>query len=534
MLKSTYSNFKEYISIQLDKKPLQTIIIIALVTRLVAAIFSQGYGMHDDHFIAIEEPWSWTQGEDYDGWLPGTKGADSEPSIYSFFYPGINYILFEGMHAVGIDNPKFKMLIIRLLLGLFSLLTVFYGYKITKHYSSDKDAKQVGILLAILWFIPFFFGVRNLVEVIAIPALLGSTWMILKSNYMEKKDSQLLGIFFWAGLIAGLSISIRFQTIIYWGGMGLALLFQKKILKTIVFGLGGLISFAIIQGGLDYLVWEKPFAVLKGYIDYNLAHSSEYGNQDNILMYVTLIPGYLLPPIGALLFFGFFLKVKKHLIVFLPSFLFLAFHTYFPNRQERFIFTIIPMVVILGVIGWNAFHCRSVWWSKHQRLYKGFYRFFWIVNTILLVGTTLSYSKKSRCEAMHYFWKSKKEVNSIIIDDTGRRETMMMPVFYAGKAFNTLTISDWDATDTSINHDWSYIQVSHSRETLRDKEKVDDPQYVIFVEDIELEKRIEIMKGYYPELEFESYIEPSLADKIMKKLNPNNKNEDFYIYRTNI
>ncbi len=135
---------------------------------------------------------------------------------------------------------------------------------------------------------------------------------------------------------------------------------------------------------------------------------------------------------------------------------------------------------------------------------------------------------------MHYFWKTGKDATSVIVDDTGRRETMMMPVFYAGRVINTLTISDWDSTDTSIIHDWSYIQISHSRETLKDSSKVETPQYVIFVEDINLEKRVEIMKQYYPQLEYKAYIEPSPADKIMKKLNPHNKNEDFYIYSTGL
>ena len=56
-----------YFSFLWREHPLGTIIILALVFRLIAAIFSQGYGMHDDHFIAIEEPWSWTEGKDYNG-----------------------------------------------------------------------------------------------------------------------------------------------------------------------------------------------------------------------------------------------------------------------------------------------------------------------------------------------------------------------------------------------------------------------------------------------------------------------------------
>lgn len=524
---------KEYILLKWQQSPLLSIMLFALVLRLLAAVFSQGYGMHDDHFIAIEEPWSWTQDKDYDGWLPGTKGENSEPSIYSFFYPGINYFLFQGMHAMGILNPKTKMFIIRLLLGLFSLLTVYFGYKIARHYGSDKMAKQTGLLLAVFWFMPFF-GVRNLVEVIAIPILLGSTWLILKTNYLQEKNKSFLVAFFMAGLLAGLSLSVRYQAGVYVAGMGLVFLIQKRFLSTLLFGLGTLISFAVLQGVPDYLIWAKPFSVLEGYIQYNLANKGAYGNQDNVLMYFQLIPGLLIPPIGLFLFFGFFLKVKNHLLVFLPSLLFLVFHTWFPNRQERFILTIVPMVVLLGVIGWDQFYTRSRWWANRSRLYRNFNRFFWIVNTILLLAITFTYSKRSRVEAMHYFYKSGKAISSVIIDDTGRRETMMMPVFYAGKAFNTLTISNFDSTNMQIYYPWSYIQVSHSREVLRQPGLVAPPQYVVFVEDIDLENRVQIMQGIYPSLAFEAYIQPSLTDRIMKKLNPHNKNEDFYIYRTGL
>jgi hypothetical protein len=526
-------NFMDSLKNQWKNYPLRSIILIALALRIFAAIFSQGYGMHDDHFIAIEEPWSWTEGKDYDGWLPGTRGESSQPSIYSFFYPGINYLLFESMHAVGIENPKTKMFFIRLLLGLFSLLTVFYGYKITAHYSNQKNAKQVGLLLALFWFMPFF-SVRNLVEVIATPVLLASTWLLIKTNYLEEKERKFLAIFFLSGIVAGISLSIRFQAGIYLAGMGLALLFQKRYIQTLVFAISGLLALVSIQGGLDYMIWGKPFVVLKGYIDYNLANKTAYGNQDNILMYVELIPGLLLPPIGAFLFFGFFLKAKKHLLVFLPSVLFLAFHTYFPNRQERFILTIIPMVIILGVIGWNAFAEKSKWWNKHQKILKACYTFFWVINTILLVAITLTYSKRSRVEAMHYFSKIPTEINSVLIDDTGRGQTMMMPVFYAGKAFNVVTVSEIDTNDTQYYNNLSYMHFTRSLKIFDQENGVEQPEYIVFVEDINLNKRIEIMKTYYPDLKFEAYISPSLTDRIMKKLNPNNKNEDFYIYKTGL
>ena len=50
------------------------IIFSAIAIRLIAVIFSQGYGMHDDHFLIIEASSSWVAGYDYNNWLPWTEG----------------------------------------------------------------------------------------------------------------------------------------------------------------------------------------------------------------------------------------------------------------------------------------------------------------------------------------------------------------------------------------------------------------------------------------------------------------------------
>ncbi|HTY37958.1 MAG TPA: hypothetical protein VMH23_12645, partial [Bacteroidota bacterium] len=39
-----------------NERPLFALVLIALVPRLIAAFFSGGYGMHDDHFGPIEQP----------------------------------------------------------------------------------------------------------------------------------------------------------------------------------------------------------------------------------------------------------------------------------------------------------------------------------------------------------------------------------------------------------------------------------------------------------------------------------------------
>jgi hypothetical protein len=37
-------------------KEIKRIFFAAFLVRLIAVVFSKGYGMHDDHFVAIEGP----------------------------------------------------------------------------------------------------------------------------------------------------------------------------------------------------------------------------------------------------------------------------------------------------------------------------------------------------------------------------------------------------------------------------------------------------------------------------------------------
>jgi hypothetical protein len=511
------------------ENPLQFVMILAVIARLAAAIFSQGYGMHDDHFTVIEAPFSWTQGRDYDNWFPWNQVGVPIVSGHSLFYPGINYFLFTSLKAIHITDPKSIMFIVRFLLGLFSLVTVYYGYKITEKLSGTKSAYTVGLMLAILWFMPFM-SVRTLVEVISTPFYILCFWLILKSDDTRKS----FWILFLAGFIGAISISVRFQSAIVIAGIGLALLINKKFFSTLAFGTGALVSFLFIQGGIDIYVWGRPFTEFAEYFRYNLASKDAYGT-DNVWMYLQLILGLLIPPVSIFLLVGFFKTWRKHLELFLPVFLFLAFHTIFSNRQERFILPVLPLIPVLGIIGWHEIVTKSQFWTRNKGFLKGSFKFFWIVNIILLIPITISSSKKSRVDVMYYFADKNQKINSILVEDLGRKKGMMLPVFYAGKAINTTTLVDDNPEDTcnysNLDLD-KYLRPVFSMKVFQVNSGIDWPQYIIFVGDIDLDKRIIHMKEYFPDLKHEFDVPPSMLDKVMKKLNPANKNESFYIYST--
>ena len=77
-----------------DEKPLQVVLFAGLFFRVLAAIFSKGYGMSDDHFLVIEPAQAWVDGFNYNNWLPEKNIQNAPASGHSFFYPGLHYLLF--------------------------------------------------------------------------------------------------------------------------------------------------------------------------------------------------------------------------------------------------------------------------------------------------------------------------------------------------------------------------------------------------------------------------------------------------------
>lgn len=529
---------------KIESQPYLSVMMIALFLRMIAVIFSQGYGMHDDHFLVIEAAQSWVDGYDYNSWLPWNQ-IDPRPEGHSFFYVGFHYILLSLFKIFGINSPLIKMQIIRLLHALFSLLTVSLSYKITELLSDRKTAFKVGLLMAAFWFMPFL-SVRNLVEIFAIPFLMIGVYLIILADKAANRNFKAKGfkLILLAGLITGIAFSIRFQTILFIGGVGLVLLIQKKWIDAILFGTGALISIILFQSIVDIFVWGYPFAEFTEYVRYNIENRYSYLTGD-WYMYILTLLGFFLFPLGIFLLFGYFRSWKKHLFIFLPSFIFLAFHSYFPNKQERFIFTIIPFVVILGMIGWENWIEKSVLRKKISNYGMAL---FWIINTMLLVLATTAYSKKARIEAMNYL--SKFEVSDFLTECTGDGKTVFMPRFYSGQWSNEFIIQASENLNPDIYKNdiptnelrklYKY-EVINALETpnvhKNSKQYIQSGDFrnidfILFVSANNLQVRVDLMKDLYPELHFQYKAEPGLMDKIVTKLNPVNKNQEIFVYST--
>jgi hypothetical protein len=485
-----------------NERPLTAIILIALVPRLVAAVFSKGYGMHDDHFGPIEQPFIITQYFTY--WTGRVT-----PHGHSIVYPSIQYALLNLFQSVGVYDPQTKMLLIRVLHTLYSLLIVAFGFKIAEFLSSREVARKAGLVLALFWVLPFL-GVRNLIEVVCIPPLMGGFYYALKSRDNLRNA-------FIAGVWLGLAFAFRYQTLLITGTIGIVFLFRKEFKELLWFASGFVLLATLVQGTADILAWGYPFASFIEYVRYNMAHGEDYttGPWYN---YILLVLGALIPPMSFLTVYGFFRNWRRTFIIVLPVLVFFVLHSYFPNKQERFILPVIPAILLLGVIGWEEFFKTSDFWLKRRKTVKAFWISFWALNLILLLPFSTYYGKKSRVEAMYALYG--KPLTGLILAG-GSVGTSQPPFFYAGTypvPFFEVN-NDQDLREMQAELQTSPVRFSH----------------VVFFGQEELDQRVQqIETNIGQNLTLEKAIEPSFLDVVFYKLNPrHNKNELAFVYSAN-
>jgi len=493
-----------------DDQPLIIIMTLAILFRVLAAIFAKGYGMLDDHFLIIEAPQSWVDGFDYNAWLPGSKG-NTGPSGHNFFYPGIHYLLFTLMKWINIQDPQLKMMIVRLLHGGFSLITVYFGYRIVETLEDKRAAKLTGILLALFFFMPWT-SVRNLAESTCIPFLMLGFWKMIHHGNSPKH----FPTWFLAGIFFGLSADIRYQLILFPAGVSMLLLFQGRWKETAGVVTGVICSFFLVQTLIDLLIWGYPFAEMAGYIQVNITARYDFFTLPWYNYFLT-VGGLLIPPLSLFLFYGFIRGWKRYILIFFPATLFFAFHSYFPNKQERFILPFIPFFIMVGVMGYYRYIASSGFWTRRRKLLQGCWIFFWVINLTLLAGLTFMYSKRAQVESMYYLSKYPYVTNIIMEDADGH--VPMAPRFYTGK---------WPYYPEKLPGDTSIYQ---RIAPIAAGPGLYHPQFFLLTGRKNLDQRVATARKYFPLLVYETTIEPGFVDKLMHRLNPVNKANSIYIYR---
>lgn len=330
------------------------ILLAGAVIYGTTAWFTSGYFHPDEHFQILEFA-NWKLGRTPTTDMAWEFGDRIRPTIQ----PLLAALEMQVLNTVGLTNPFFQVLLLRIWSGILSLLVYFALSR-----TLDLEEKWQKVLFwscLLLWFAPML-SVRFSSENWSAICWLSAALMLLQAP--QKRGE-------WAliGALLGLSFCLRYQMAFALIGIGAWLIWVKKPDRTSWYWLifGGLFSLAL--GTLsDFYFYGEWVCAPYNYFTRNIIEekAAEYG----VAPWWYYLPAgvvKLLPPISFFIIVGMVWGIYKkphHLFTwaFIPFFL---GHSVVAHKEVRFLFPMMYVVLFFAVVGWRDLVLQ---WRKHRVL----------------------------------------------------------------------------------------------------------------------------------------------------------------------
>ena len=473
-----------------EGKWLRRVLLAAAAVRLIAAIFSEGYIMSDDHFLAVEPVSSWVHAENYHNWYPNEYNQVDHAQPFSYAYYFLNYVILKLCAIIGIMNPFIQAFVLRLAHAALSLWGVYLFVKIAERLISSVTWRMYAIWFWVFGGVVTVFSVHQLVETACIPFVLLAYLYVLK--YFERER---MGALIIAALAFSFSVGMRYQLVFFPLTLGLYLLWKRKWSGAVLFGIFFTLGFALTQ--IDNLLfWHKPiYQHLLDYQSYNATHFADYPS--NVFSYLALITYYIFPVVTVV----FLISLRRrpshevpsserpssngpsHIVpsstgpsstgpshevqIFIGVAIFIVFHLIFPNRQERFLLPAVPFVLLLMIRrNSNRYPCSA---PSHEvpssarpssigpshlapssngpsRAAHTAMRWSIYLSAIYTVSYSFYIPKKKYLEASQALYE-RGDFQNVVIDNWKGEESVWLPMHYVGKFVHPFSMTNKKSLD---------------------------------------------------------------------------------------
>jgi len=462
---------------------------------VLAAVFSGGFLASDDHHVVI-------------GAADQIASGIGLPSTYarSALFPGVIAGVMTVTRGVGIHDPGVEMLVVRLLQALFSLLVVYFVYRLLERELGERSAMLGGVLVAAFFAMPVT-AVHQLEESVCQVPLLAACWWWRRAEDGHQPPAVWGAL---AGAALGTALILRFPLIGFVAAFIIMVLLQRVPVtpaRKLAF-LGGLALVIVLQGYSNAVVnhqWWYSFIHRLGPMLHpqRMAVEADGYPSSPPWHYILTLLAALIPPASVLLLAAAVQGGIRLQFLAIATLAFLVSHSLIANKQERFLLPILPLLFILVVAGlpWLA--------ARIAPAYRGMWWYFWVVNAALLVVLTFSFAKKDRVEPLLYVYR-RHDATGVLVAQYN--QTFGVPAYYLGKPQPPLLVvekgQDVAAGTTPIN-------------------------YVILYSDTPEADRVFLGGALHRNLTLLTTIAPSLADRLAHAINPrHNKARTAVIYTT--
>ncbi len=244
---------------------------------------------------------------------------------------------------LGIKAPYWQYRSVIFVLGLLNFFVLLFAYfKLAESLRFDTKQRNFLILMFTFYFAAPFALTRPMFESIAAPWLaLAAVWA-LRYDLYEKTEDLLWGVVF---------VSIAFilrQQLGFCALVFMILPIVKKKWRHLLLAGGVGLGFLIFSGIPDYILRGQFHYSLLNLTVYNYEHGSDYGNK-SVTFYPLLIFAMCFTPFFFKKYAPQFVKqnFKTARSLWMMVFLFVFLHSLFPQKWERFLISLIPILIMI-------------------------------------------------------------------------------------------------------------------------------------------------------------------------------------------
>lgn len=427
----------------------------------------------------------------------------------SALFPGVIAGIMTVTRGIGIHDPGVEMLVVRLVQAAYSLLAVYFVYRLLERSMGPESAMLGGLLAAAFYAMPVT-AVHQLEESVCQVPLLAAFWWWQRTEDSHQPSA------FWgalAGAALGAALLLRLPLIGFVGVFVLLVLLRPQPVTVgdkLAF-LGGLALVVVLQGYSNAVVnheWGYSFAQRLGPMLHpqRMAVESDGYPSNPPWHYVLTLLAALIPPASILLLAAAVQGGRKIPLLGLATLAFLVSHSLIANKQERFLLPILPALFILIVVGLPWLAARIT-----RPVYRGMWWYFWTVNTALLVIVTLSFSKKDRVEPLLIVYR-RHDATGVLVAQYN--QTFSVPEYYLGRPRPALAVVE---RGQDVESSTRGLPIN----------------YVIVYSDTPEADRVSLAGALHRNLTILTVIQPSLTDRLAHAINPrHNRAHSAVIYTT--
>jgi hypothetical protein len=484
----------------MDERPLLFLLAAALLLRLVAAWFARGFAFSDDHHQVVEIAAEWLRG--HGAYLKG-----GEQFYRSLLYPGSHWVVMAACREIGLTDPDRVMIVVRVLLGGYSLWGVAVAFRFGEVLGGRPVAWAAGWLVAAHALLPYA-SVRSLVEMATLPPLLTSLYLLYRQQAVR------------AGLFFGLAVVLRTQTLFCLPGIAGYLLYRRN-LRVLAGWLAGAALPVIGQGIWDLSLHGAFLGSMAAYFRHNRAHVFDYVTGP-VYRYLLLVLLVFLPPFSIPFFAAMFRRVNRAGVLFWATMSFLLIHSLVPQKQERFLFPIFPELALLGVAGLAEWR-RSAGPRLAGWIRRGWV-FFWAVNLPVMAMCLFHYGQAARIEPLLEVYH-RADARALVADLT--EEEPGLPLYYLDggdprrsiPVYRVKTAGDFPGVAAELA-----ASVGSAARGLS--------VYVVIFTSGRLSEHLERLSLSFGPVEVVRHCQPSLMDRALRALNPrHNRSKESWLVR---